>query len=79
MQKTLYSKKAEILRSWLKDSRLEAGLTMRELAARLEVPFQFIHKVESGERRLDVVEYVAYCEALGVEVYAGLSEILNMK
>ena len=45
---------------------------MRELASRLDEPHSFVQKVETMERRLDVFEYSLYCEALGVDVHAGL-------
>lgn len=50
-------------------------MTMRELASILEVPHQFIAKVEAGDRRLDVFEYVQYCQALGVRPEDGLSKL----
>ena len=39
---------------------------MRALAERLERPHSFVQKIEQGERRLDVIEYIAYCRALDV-------------
>ena len=44
------------LRRRLRDARASAGLTQRDVAARLNRPPSFIAKVESGERRLDVLE-----------------------
>ena len=75
MRKALYSKQGRVLRKWLKQSRLDAGLTMREIAKKLDVPFQTISKVENGERRLDVVEYVTYCRALGIDPHEGVRRI----
>lgn len=48
---------------------------MRDLAERLEVPHSFVGKVEQGERRLDVVEYIQYCEALNVSPLIGILHI----
>jgi len=50
---------------------------MRDLAERLEVPHSFIGKVEQGERRLDVVEFIQYCDALGVSPLLGLEHITS--
>ena len=75
MEKSLYSENDQKLRDWLKQKRLEQKLTMRELGARLERPHQFVGKVENGERRLDVYEYVQYCQALGVSEIEGLYEV----
>jgi transcriptional regulator with XRE-family HTH domain len=40
----------------LRQARVEAGLTQVEVANRLERPQSFVSKIESGERRVDVVE-----------------------
>ena len=45
---------------------------MRDLAATMGVAHSFIGKVEQQERRLDVIEYLQYCEALGVSPLDGL-------
>lgn len=45
---------------------------MRALAERMDKPHSFVQKVEQGERRLDVVEYVWYCRQLGVNPQDGL-------
>lgn len=72
MQKTLHSKDYKKLTSWLKAQRASQGLTMRELAMKMGVTHSFIGKVEQGERRLDVIEYLSYCDVLGVSPSAGL-------
>jgi transcriptional regulator with XRE-family HTH domain len=40
----------------LKQARVEASLTQVEVARRLKRPQSFVSKIESGERRVDVVE-----------------------
>jgi transcriptional regulator with XRE-family HTH domain len=45
--------------------RKAAGLTQSELARRLRKPQSFVAKYEGGERRLDVVEFVAVVRAIG--------------
>ena len=45
-------------------AREEAGLTQVELAARLGTTQSFISKCERGERRIDVVEFVAFVIAM---------------
>lgn len=40
----------------LKLARVEAGLTQVEVATRIKRPQSFVSKIESGERRVDVVE-----------------------
>lgn len=73
MTLSINSQDSLTLLAWLRRSREDLGLSMRALGDRLGVPHSFVQKVESGERRLDVVEYVWYCEALGVEPSTGLA------
>lgn len=73
MGKTVASDENVKLTGWLKDKRKEKGHTMRSLAQILGTPHSFIGKIENQERRLDVVEYVRYCQALGVDPVEGLN------
>ena len=50
---------------------------MRDVGERLGVPHTYVQKVETGERRLDVVEYVWYCQAIGILPHDGLDLILS--
>jgi len=45
-------------------ARKAAGLTQHELALRLKQPQSFVAKYEGGERRIDVVEFIAISRAL---------------
>jgi transcriptional regulator with XRE-family HTH domain len=78
MAGSLHTEETQKLVDWLKKQRLERGLTMRDLAARLGVPHSFVGKVEQCERRLDVPEYVAYCRALEISAVEGLG-VLDAK
>ena len=55
-------------------ARSEAGLSQVDLAARLERPQSYVSKYESGERRLDVVEFIEVAEAIG----CAASDILRL-
>ncbi len=44
--------------------RRSLALTQLDLAQRLGTHQQFVSRVETGERRLDVVEFVDYSKAL---------------
>ncbi|MGD1214860.1 MAG: helix-turn-helix transcriptional regulator [Terriglobales bacterium] len=43
----------------LRQARVEAGLTQVDVAKKLDRPQSFVSKIESGERRVDVVELSA--------------------
>lgn len=77
MEKTIYSEDYAQLLQWLRDQRNEKGLTMRELGERLGVIHSWVGKVELGERRLDLIEYAHYCNALGIDPHEGLDLILK--
>lgn len=50
----------------LRHLRQKAGLSQKELAARLGRPQSFISKYESGERRLEILELRQICLCLGI-------------
>jgi transcriptional regulator with XRE-family HTH domain len=72
MKKTITDKKYHRFVDWLRQARIDRGMTIRQLGDLLEVPNSFISKIEMAERRLDVYEYVQYCEALKVDPKDGL-------
>lgn len=56
-------------------ARKRMGLSQRDLAERLGKPRSFVSKIESRERRLDVVEFVAVARGLGLDPGALILEI----
>ncbi|WP_186210843.1 helix-turn-helix domain-containing protein [Burkholderia gladioli] len=67
MVKSLHSSSYVLFRRLLSKAREDSGLTQTEVAARLRRPQSFVAKYEGGERRLDVVEFIEVCTALGIE------------
>ena len=59
----------------LADARRDAGLTQLELAQRLGRRQQIVSKYESGERRLDVVEFADIARLLGLDPADLIAEI----
>ncbi|WP_440224970.1 helix-turn-helix domain-containing protein [Dokdonella sp. MW10] len=49
----------------LRQAREELGVSQSALGERLGNTQTFVSKVERGERRLDVAEFVEWCQALG--------------
>ena len=64
MEKSLHSKRQQLLIELLKKARKVAGLTQQEVADKLGKPQSFVAKYENGERRLDVVEFIDVTAAL---------------
>ena len=69
MAKTIRSSGHEALRDALIAARNSAGLTQAELADRLKCHQSFVARMESGERRIDVIELIVLARAM--EVSAG--------
>ena len=65
LKKTLRSPEHTMLRKLLVDARTEAGLTQYQVADTLQWPQSDVSKIETGERRLDVIEFVRLCKVLG--------------
>ena len=72
----LEQQKYEFLRSELKKTRLAGKLLQQDLAEKLKKPQSYVSKVESGERTLDVLEFLSYCKALGVEPIKWLKKFI---
>ena len=56
-------------------ARKRAGLTQQDMAAKLNRPQSFVSKVELGERRLDVIEFLELCRVMGADPYRLLREL----
>ena len=63
--KTIYTPRHRKLVELLTQKRKLAGLSQSELARRLNQYQSFIARIESGQRAIDVVEFLAICEAIG--------------
>jgi DNA-binding XRE family transcriptional regulator len=70
LPKSLRSRRHRALVAVLVGSRKDAGLTQRQVAAKWKRPQSTVAAIESGERRLDVVEFFELAQALGVDPVA---------
>lgn len=68
MQKSIISREYILFLAFLKQVRLEAGITQVQIAKKLKTGQSAISKVEKGERRLDVVELRQWSRALGMSL-----------
>lgn len=76
MAKSLHTPEYEYFRSLLVAAREKAGLTQADVSAELKRPQSFVAKYEGGERRLDVIEFLQVCNALGIDPRSILSKLL---
>lgn len=67
MGKTLGSKRHKALIDLLIERREAAGMTQAGLADRLGEYQSFVARLESGQRRIDVVEFLDIAEVLGFD------------
>ena len=67
MVRSLRSPGHRALMRALLEARRGRGLTQQALADRMDRPQSFVAKVETGERRLDVVELAEWALALEVD------------
>lgn len=63
-----YSARHKKFRDLLRQIRVEAGLTQVELTEKLGKPQSCVSKVEQGERRMDFLETVDFCQACAAEL-----------
>ncbi|PNK61524.1 helix-turn-helix domain-containing protein [Psychrobacter sp. FDAARGOS_221] len=75
LRKSIHSSEHEFLRRLLKERREQLGLSQRALGKRMDVIYSFIGKVETGDRRLDVIEFVEYCKALNLDASDVIKQI----
>ena len=69
MAKTIRSKGQVALCQALVDARKSAGLGQDDLADRLKCHQSLVARIESGERRIDVIELVVLARAIGFDPF----------
>ena len=72
--KSIYDEKYMEIITRLRVARTERNTTQQQLAKMLGVPQSFVSKVECCERRLDIVEFIYWLNALKLTV----GEVLPM-
>jgi len=65
---------SQLLRS-LVQARVAAGIRQIDLAERLGKPQSFVSKMETGERRLDLIEFLVVARALGIDPDTIISQL----
>lgn len=68
MKKIANTKQYKTLLQQLYQLRISQGLKQQDIALKLKVPQSFISKIESGERRLDLIELRMICKCLNTDL-----------
>ncbi|HCL5281422.1 TPA: helix-turn-helix transcriptional regulator [Salmonella enterica] len=74
---SVYSDDYQSVISALKQARVRQNITQTAIATALGRPQSFIAKVENGERRLDVVEFIRLAQLLGMDWQSELQSIAH--
>ncbi|MEG9498347.1 helix-turn-helix domain-containing protein [Mannheimia indoligenes] len=72
---SIYSNEHTWLREKFIKRRQELNLSQRALCEKMGVVSSFVGKVETGVRRLDIFEFIAYCRGLDLDPLSVLQEI----
>jgi transcriptional regulator with XRE-family HTH domain len=79
MSHSLYTKDYCLFIQLLRQLRKSRGITQTQLAARLGKTQVYVSKCERCERRMDVIELVQFCEALGINPCLLMSQFLECR
>lgn len=77
VNKTIHRAEYKILLCLLREIRERSGITQTELAKELGTDQTFISKIETGERRVDIIELKSICEALGVDLQDFINQLIK--
>ena len=77
--KTLGTKRHQALIALLIEKREAKGLTQTDLAEKLGEYQSFVARLESGQRRVDVIEFLELSEILGFDAVQALISVANIK
>lgn len=79
MMRSIHNHEYRLLLDFMQQVREALGVTQATLAQRLETTQSYVSKCERGERRIDVIEYVRYCDALGVDAAVLMDVFLDYR
>ena len=78
LSKAQHARDYKVVPPLLRSMRDDAGLTQRDLGKRLRKPQSWVHNCETANRRVDVTEFIAWCNACGVDPHDGLKRVLSL-
>lgn len=78
MSRTLQSPRHLALTQFLIKKRKTAGLTQADVAKKLHRYQSFVATVEGGQRKIDVVELMAFAEAIGFDAREAIKRLSSV-
>lgn len=77
MKKSLYTSGQTKIAQTVREMREAAGLTQRDLSAKIDRPRNVIARIEQAQRRVDLLEWIALCEVCGVDPVTKGNQLLH--
>lgn len=68
MTKSIHTPEHEVLISLIRETRIKKGLNQSEVSRKLKKAQSFMSDVETGSRRLDIIQLRTLCNALGTDL-----------
>ena len=75
--KVIYSDEHRRLTELLREVREEAGMTQAQVAAEFGRPMDYVSRMEGGQRRVDVVEWLRFLRICGADPVTFLTRIAS--
>jgi len=77
MSKSAFSDAHQILVEQLTAARKQSGLKQEELAALIGKDQSYISNIERGQRRVDVIEFIALANAMSIEPVSLFGKVVS--
>ena len=62
---------------FLREMREKAGLTQRQIGQRLKKPQSYVYNCETGNRRVDVTEFIEWSKACEIDPKRAFARLLK--
>lgn len=73
----MHNSAADILAVAVVELRKAAGLSQRQMAAKLGREQNFVTRIETGQRRLDLIDWIAICRVCGTDPESEVSKLIR--
>jgi DNA-binding XRE family transcriptional regulator len=78
LAKSIYTRQYDVFKKLLRQTREDRGVTQVQMSKRLKIHQSRVSNIELGERRMDVVELRAWCEALGITLEGFMATLVDL-